>query len=718
MLSRRRLLRITSTCARFLSTNGSLSAIEKILIANRGEIACRISRTCQRLGIPTVAIYSDADGPEALHTQMATESHKIGYGPAASQSYLMGDEIIRIAHLTGSKAIHPGYGFLSENAGFAQAVEDSGLIFIGPSPSSISSMGSKSKSKELMKIAGVPITPGFYGNNQDPDFLFYQAIHIVGFPLLIKAVMGGGGKGMRLVWNEQDFLESLKSCQQESLASFGDSSVLLEKYLVHPRHIEVQIMADHQGNIIHLHERDCSLQRRHQKIIEEAPAPNLEEQMRQKLGEMGVRAAQAVNYRNAGTVEFLLDTQSVNNKFYFCEMNTRLQVEHPITEMITGLDLVEWQLRIASGEDLPIKNQNEIPKTGHSFEARIYAENPLKGFLPATGTVRHHEPPTDVRIDTGIKTGQDVTVYYDPMISKLIVHGSDRATSLSTLISSLEHYRIAGLPTNIDFLVRCAKHPVFQKPGACNTGFLDNYMNDIIGESYQVPCAMSFAAAAVCSLLHEEKRIGIHDLQTSRLSAGNPWSSLSGSWRSGSVAKRTFKDVEYDVRIECSSRTDGSFDVSVMYPTSGVDEKMLVKATLELDWSLSLIVDESKRVNYFTYFNVHGDDKEIHLWSKTQSIPHHSVKIRFEGRYASDVKQSVRSIKTEGNVSAPMPGKIVRIEALLGANVKKGDVLIIMEAMKMQHILHSPCDGILTKLYCNEDTIVEDNALLAIISTS
>jgi 3-methylcrotonyl-CoA carboxylase alpha subunit len=715
MLSLRRISRNTFIYPRRLSTNGSLDAIEKLLIANRGEIACRISRTCQRLGIPTVAIFSDADGPDALHSQMATESHRIGYGPAASQSYLLGEEIIRIAHLTGAKAIHPGYGFLSENAVFAQAVEDAGLIFVGPTPSAISSMGSKSKSKALMEQAGVPVTPGFYGSNQDPDFLFHQAVHKVGFPLLIKAVMGGGGKGMRLVWNENEFLESLKSCQQESLASFGDGSVLLEKYLVHPRHIEVQVMADHQGNVVHLHERDCSLQRRHQKIIEEAPAPNLDEQIRQKLGIMGVKAAQAVSYRNAGTVEFLLDTQSDNNKFYFCEMNTRLQVEHPITEMITGLDLVEWQLRIASGEDLPIKNQNEIPNIGHAFEARIYAENPLKEFLPATGTIRHHKPPSDVRVDTGIKTGQDVTVYYDPMISKLIVHGNDRSTSLKTLISSLESYQLVGLPNNIDLLIQCAKHPMFQKPGTCNTGFLDNFMKDIIEKINPVPCSISFAAAAVCSLLHEEKRAGIHNLQTSRLSVGNPWSSLSGSWRLGNEAKRIFKAVDYDFGIECSSRTDGSYDISVRCPNSGLDEKFLIRGTLELDGSLSIVVDESKQYTYFTYLNVQGEDNEIYLWSKTPDALHQNAKIKFEGRYASSVKESVTFRDLEGNISAPMPGKIVRINATLGDKVKKGDTLIVMEAMKMQHMLRSPCDGLLTKLYCNEDTIVDDNALLAVV---
>lgn len=689
---------------------------EKVLIANRGEIACRIARTCQRLGIQTVAVYSEADGKDARHVQLADESFLIGTGPSATQSYLLKDEILRIAEQTGAQAIHPAYGFLSENAVFAQAVSDAGLVFVGPPPSAITAMGSKSQSKKLMEAAGVPITPGYHGANQDPSHLLEQAITKVGFPLLIKAVMGGGGKGMRLVWKESEFLEALKSCQRESLASFGDSSVLLEKYLVHPRHVEVQVMADQHGNAVHLFERDCSLQRRHQKIIEEAPASNLDAVVRQKLGSMGTKAAQAVNYVNAGTVEFLVDTQSSSDEFFFCEMNTRLQVEHPVTEMITGLDLVEWQLRIAAGDELPIKNQLDIPCHGHAFEARIYAENPLKEFLPATGTVWHHKPPIDARVDTGIQSGQEISVYYDPMISKLIVHGSDRANALEKLISALKRYELAGVPTNIDFLIKCAEHPVFQEPGACNTGFLEHYMDDILERSNVTPSPIFYAAAAYCRMLFAEKRIGIQNLQRSRLSNGNPWSTLSGSWRPGGRARRLLHVVGHDVKAECLSRLDGSFDIGVHQSNSSI-EWFHVDGTLDKDGSLSLIVDGSKRVEFSSFLKQLGGDTEVHIWSKRPGRDQFFAKVRFEDLLASKVNNADGAVDGLGKISAPMPGKIVRINGRVGDMVKKDDVLIVMEAMKMQHSIRSPRDGELTEVFCVEDSIVDDGFILATVVT-
>ena len=706
--------------SRFQQARRNVSTVsppfEKLLIANRGEIACRIALTCQRLGIQTVAVYSEADGKDARHVQLADESFLIGTGPSATQSYLLSDEILRIAKQTGAQAIHPAYGFLSENAGFAQAVSDAGLVFVGPPPSAITAMGSKSQSKKLMEAAGVPITPGYHGNNQDPQNLLEQAVANVGFPLLIKAVMGGGGKGMRLVWKESEFLEALKSCQRESLSSFGDSSVLLEKYLVHPRHVEVQVMADQHGNVVHLFERDCSLQRRHQKIIEEAPASNLDAFVRQKLGDMGTKAAQAVNYVNAGTVEFLVDTQSSSDDFFFCEMNTRLQVEHPITEMITGLDLVEWQLRIAAGEELPIKNQQDIVCHGHAFEARIYAENPLREFLPATGNVWHHKPPIDARVDTGIQSGQEISVYYDPMISKLVIHGQDRATALEKLISALKRYELAGVPTNIDFLIKCAEHAVFQEPGACNTGFLEHYMDDILERSNVSPSPIFYAAAAYCRMLFSEKRIGVRNLQRSRLSTGNPWSTWSGSWRSGGRANRLLHVIGEDVQVECVSCVDGSFDVGIHQSNSSV-EWFHIDGTLDKDGSLSLIVDGSKRIAFSSFLKPLDGDTEVHVWSKRPLHDQYFAKVRFEDLLASKVNHTDGTVDLLGKISAPMPGKIVRINARIGDVVKKDDVLIVMEAMKMQHSIRSPRDGALTEVFCVEDSIVDDGFILATVVT-
>ena len=688
---------------------------EKLLIANRGEIACRIARTCQQLGVKTVSVYSEADGGGALHARLTDECYKIGTGPSASESYLLGDEILKIAQQTGAQAIHPAYGFLSENAGFAQSVSDAGLVFVGPTPSAIMAMGSKSHSKTIMEDAGVPTTPGYHGINQDATYLLEQAVTQVGFPLLVKAVMGGGGKGMRLVSKENEFLEALESCQRESLASFGDASVLLEKYLLHPRHVEVQVMADQHGNVVHLHERDCSLQRRHQKVIEEAPASNLDAAVRAKLGEMGTKAAKAVNYVNAGTVEFLVDTQSSSNEFYFCEMNTRLQVEHPVTEMITGLDLVEWQLRIAAGEELPIKNQEDIPCRGHAFEARIYAENPLKDFLPATGHVWHHKPPADARVDTGIQSGQDISVYYDPMISKLIVHGEDRSSALDRLVSALKRYELAGVPTNIDFLVKCAQHRVFQEPGATNTGFLEHYMDGILEQSKVTPSPVFYAAAAFCRVLHAEKRVGVKDFQKSQLSNGNPWSTWSGSWRAGGQAKKILQVAGEEIAIECFSNADGSFDIGIQQDTNLMDW-FHIDGTLEEDGSVSLLIDGSKRMAFSSFLKETDGDTEVHLWSQhLADDSSYFAKIRFEDPLTSKVKNEEGAVVLQGMVSAPMPGKIVRINAQVGDTVKKDDVLIVMEAMKMQHSIRSPRDGILSEVFCFEDAIVDDGYVLATV---
>eukprot|EP01130_Rhizamoeba_saxonica_P008240 TRINITY_DN332_c0_g1_i1.p1 TRINITY_DN332_c0_g1~~TRINITY_DN332_c0_g1_i1.p1 ORF type:complete len:481 (+),score=115.78 TRINITY_DN332_c0_g1_i1:73-1515(+) len=441
--------------------------IDKILVANRGEIACRIIKSAQKMGIKTVAVYSDADA-HSRHVTMADQAFNIG-PPPSKKSYLDSNKIIDIAKQTGTHAIHPGYGFLSENANFADEVQKNGIIFIGPPSSAIISMGSKSASKDIMSAANVPVVPGYHGSNQDPDFLHQQADKM-GYPVLIKAVSGGGGKGMRIVRESKDFIEALESCKSESLDSFKDDNVLVEKFLTKPRHIEVQVFADKLGDCVYLYERDCSVQRRHQKIIEEAPGPSVTPELRKTLGEAAVNAAKAVNYVGAGTVEFIVE----DDTFYFMEMNTRLQVEHPVTEMITGVDLVDWQIKIAEGNAIPITQEN-IPLRGHSFEARVYAEKPDDGFLPDVGKLEYLSPPEEelgyVRVETGVRQGDEVSVYYDPMIAKLVVWDQDRDSAMRRLKNMLQDYHIVGPSTNIQFMMRVLDHHKFQD-GDFDTNFI------------------------------------------------------------------------------------------------------------------------------------------------------------------------------------------------------------------------------------------------------
>lgn len=740
------------------TTTKTTRPFDKVLIANRGEIACRVIRTCQRLQIPTVALYSVADGPMALHARMADEAYPIGTGPTPTESYLLQEDILEICERSGAQAIHPGYvlctttvltitdyyvvpergfvahtrlvffcfllvfffayyryGFLSENAGFAQRVADTdNLTFIGPPPSAMTAMGSKSHSKAIMEEAGVPTTPGYYGDDtQDPHYLLERANEI-GYPLLIKAVMGGGGKGMRKVWKESEFLENLASCQRESLSSFGDARVLLEKFLLSPRHVEVQIFADHHGNVVHLYERDCSLQRRHQKIIEEAPATDLPTELRERFGEMGKRAALAAGYVNAGTVEFLLDTQDPT-KFYFCEMNTRLQVEHPITELITGVDLVEWQLRIAAGEELPMK-QSEIPCRGHAFEARIYAENPARNFLPATGKVWHHEPPAEpnvgidvsgVRVDTGIQAGQEVGVFYDPMICKLIVHDENREKALDKLVTSLKEYQIAGVPTNIEFLVNCAQHPTFQRAGAINTGFLDDHLAEVQVEEEPKASPLASAVGAFATLLHLEGRIGVQNLQDARRKQ-SPWSSLSGSWNNGGRVKRMLKVDNNGDELECLSNRDGSFDIRV------AEEWFHVDGTLSRDRQLNVVVNGSQRIAVTTALQETEGKFNIRMWPKSP-LGDYYWELDVENPLEPASLLSTQAGVTEGTVKAPMPGKISRINFAVGDVVNQGDVLMVMEAMKMEHAIKAPASGVLTELRYKVNAIVKDGAILAAV---
>jgi 3-methylcrotonyl-CoA carboxylase alpha subunit len=703
---------------------------DKVLVANRGEIACRVIRTCQTLGIPTVAIYSVADGPNALHAQMADEAYSIGHGPHPTESYLLQDQILEIAQTTQAQAVHPGYGFLSENAGFCQRVLDTpGMTFVGPPPHAMEAMGSKSHAKAIMEDAQVPTTPGYYGDDtQEPEFLLEEAKKI-GFPLLIKAVMGGGGKGMRLVWDALEFLDKLQACQRESVASFGDDRVLLEKYLQKPRHVEVQVVADAHGNVVHLYERDCSLQRRHQKIIEEAPASDLPQELRQRLGEMGKRAAQAAGYVNAGTVEFLLDTQDPG-KFYFCEMNTRLQVEHPITELITGIDLVEWQLRIAAGEELPIPNQADIPCHGHAFEARVYAENPARNFLPATGMVWHHQPPAisntgtnaeGVRVDTGIQTGQEVSVYYDPMICKLIVHDENRDKALQKLQRSLKGYQIAGVPTNIDFLVNCAQHETFQRAGAVNTGFLDDHFDEVQVTEETAASPLATAVGVFASLLHMEGRVGVPNLPEERRKR-SPWSSLSGSWRLGSKPAKRVLQLDNGTEIECTSHRDGSFDIQV-----GDDETFHVNGTFSsrsvgAGGDMQVVVNGTQRISMTTAFqessSQEGGQFEVRMWPKNLDKDFFWEINVFNPMTPSSHVSAALSGGGHGTIKAPMPGKISRINFAIGDSVEEGDVLLVMEAMKMEHTIEAPASGVLTDLKYHVGDVVQDGTILATVETT
>jgi 3-methylcrotonyl-CoA carboxylase alpha subunit len=682
----------SSSPLRFLSTTNR--PFDKILIANRGEIACRIAKTCTNLGVETVSIYSEAD-KGALHTKVTTESYQIGTGPAARQSYLLKDQVLEIALRSGAQAIHPGYGFLSENASFAQAVAEAGLTFVGPPPEAIHLMGSKSESKALMQAAGVSVTPGFHGDEQqDADFLQEQAV-LIGFPVLIKAIMGGGGKGMRLVERETDFKEALASCQQEALQSFGDARVLLEKYLRRPRHVEIQILADQHGNVVHLYERDCSLQRRHQKIIEEAPAADLPDHVRHALQQQGIQAAKAVNYVNAGTIEFLVDSQTLD--FYFCEMNTRLQVEHPVTECLVGQDLVAWQLQVAAGQPLP--PQDYFVARGHAMEARIYAEQPLHQFLPATGTVWHHDTPQEARVDTGIVASQDVSVYYDPMISKLIVYGRDREEARRLLLQALQGYHVAGVPTNIEFLKACARHATFGQVGATTTGFLEDHLDEILTQLRQPLPSLSYAAAAVLQYL----------LSSQCTPTKQPWS--LGPWRVGTQgAKRSLVVLEPELLpIDITSYSNGSHRVAVTRQDSDTEEFHL-RGTLK-GQQLELVVNDTRRVSYATYSRMHPNDDTTHyLWSKDGAAAHIVIQDVFHsGHYHVTALAS-------GIVAAPMPGKIVRLVAAQpGQSVQVGDVLVVMEAMKMEHAIRAPRDGVVTEVNCRLEDVVNDGHVLCVV---
>ncbi len=638
----------------------------KILIANRGEIACRVIKTARRLGIKTVAVYSEADAG-ARHVRLADEAVLIGPAPAR-ESYLVIERIIAAARQTGAQAIHPGYGFLSENEDFCAACEAAGIVFIGPPVAAIHAMGSKSEAKKLMEAARVPLTPGYHGDNQVPDFLRTQA-DAIGYPVLIKAAAGGGGKGMRLVEQGADFLDALASCQREARASFGSDHVLVEKYITRPRHIEIQVFGDTHGNYVYLFERDCSVQRRHQKVLEEAPAPGMSPERRAAMGQAAVEAARAVGYVGAGTVEFIAQQ---DGSFYFMEMNTRLQVEHPVTEMITGLDLVEWQLRVAAGEPLPL-NQEQLSIHGHALEARIYAEDPAKGFLPATGRLVHLAPPEEsahVRVDTGVEEGDAISPHYDPMIAKLIVWDVNRDRALARMLQALADYRVVGVANNIEFLSRLTACPAFA--GAdLDTGLIEREKDYLFPAEAEAP-REAWLAVALAELLRTQTR-------ADRDAAGHaepasPWH-LQDGWRLNAAPRRRliFRLGEVQKTVDVEPVGAGAYALVLDGRSSRVSGSLnprgLLRAELDGLRTRITVVQAGEKRHVFA----HG-----RAWAFACVDPLH---FQSEGS------------GTEGGLLAPMPGKVIALVATPGARVETGAPLLILEAMTMEHTITAPSTG-------------------------
>ena len=623
----------------------------KILIANRGEIACRIIKTARVMGIATVAVYSDADCT-ALHVEMADEAVYIGPAPS-NESYLVVDNLIQAAIDSGAQAIHPGYGFLSENAEFCRQCAAHNISFIGPPVEAILAMGSKSAAKTIMADAGVPLVPGYHGEDQSSNTLKLEA-NKIGYPVLLKAAAGGGGKGMRSVFSEAEFESALESAKREAISSFNDDIMLVEKYLLKPRQVEIQIFCDSHNNAVYLFERDCSVQRRHQKVIEEAPAPGMTQTLRQQMGDAAIKAAQAINYEGAGTVEFLLDSKG---NFFFMEMNTRLQVEHPVTEMITGQDLVEWQLIVSAGGHLP-SSQSELKINGHAFEARIYAEDPDQDFLPSTGKLNLLQPPSEsanVRVDTGVVEGDDVSIYYDPMISKLIVWDTDRDRALTRLANALSEYRISGLITNIGFLYNIATSNAFRAADV-DTGFIEEHEEEIFRKREQ---DISYAAPLVtAAILKLRTQKALHDAYQSN-EPNSPWY-LTSSW---GITEQKIKAQVQEAIIDGTPNPQTSLD----------------KVT---------IVDGGASFDLFTpqgFF--HCAEVQPDLGLDGQDLD-------------------------SGSLKAPMNGTVVASFVNVGENVSKGEVLMVMEAMKMEHTITAPSDGIVVEFYFQHGDLVDGGAQL------
>uniref|UniRef100_A0A3Q1BYT7 Methylcrotonoyl-CoA carboxylase subunit alpha, mitochondrial n=1 Tax=Amphiprion ocellaris TaxID=80972 RepID=A0A3Q1BYT7_AMPOC len=642
------------SCAFFFPGVGK---IEKVLIANRGEIACRVMRTAKKMGVRSVAV-------SMFITRNCYEAYHIG-PPPSQQSYLSMEKVLEVAKKSGSHAVHPGYGFLSENTEFAEACKQEGIIFIGPPSSAIRDMGIKSTSKHIMSAAGVPIIGGYHGEDQSNERLQEEAARI-GYPVMIKAVRGGGGKGMRIARSDSDFLEQLESARREARKSFNDDVMLVEKFVEDPRHVEVQVFGDMHGNAVYLFERDCSVQRRHQKIIEEAPGPGISPEVRRKLGEAAVRAAKAVNYVGAGTVEFIMDAQ---HNFYFMEMNTRLQVEHPVSEMITGTDLVEWQLRVAAGERLPLL-QDDIILSGHSFEARIYAEDPNNDFLPGAGPLLHLSTPASdehTRIETGVREGDEVSAHYDPMIAKLVVWGEDRSAALKKLRYCLRQYNIVGLNTNIDFLLSLSGHPEFEA-GNVTTSFIPQHYADLF-PTPRAPSGATICQAALGLLLKERKHT--QEFTETSTKPSSPFGSSSG-WRSNIHFNRNMTLQLGDKR----------------------EEEMEGGASF-LHCSVNRVKSRPKLVIL---------DNTVHLFS-TEGSSQVSVPVL---KHLAGVSGS----GAQGGAVAPMTGTIEKVLVKAGDKVNVGDPLMVMIAMKMEHTIRAPKSGVIKRVFFSEGSQANRHAAL------
>ena len=680
---------------------------DKIMIANRGEIACRIIRTCRKMGIRTVAVYSAADD-SSLHVQLADEACQIGEAPPA-ESYLQIEKLLNAAKKYGAQAIHPGYGFLAENAEFAHQCAQSGIVFIGPSVATIEQMGAKDQAKSLMENAGVPVVPGYIGDEQGPETLYSEA-EKVGYPLMIKAVLGGGGKGMRVVQKKEDFSVALESARNEARKAFADERVLLECLVSSPRHIEFQIFGDQYGNVIHLYDRDCSLQRRHQKIIEESPSPFLDQNLRMQMAATAVAAAKAVKYMGAGTVEFIVGD---DREFFFMEMNTRLQVEHPVTELITGLDLVEWQLRIAAGEKLHL-TQDEVRQTGHAIEARIYAENPESGFLPSIGTLhrlafpdlfqKNHkvkdgtsQPLSSIRIDTGVEEGGEISIHYDPMIAKLIVHSDSRKHAIDAMKSALAQSGVLGIVTNLGFLQTIIQHSDFD---ACkiDTLFVDSNLESLLSEN-KVSADWVFWGAAISCLLEDFEQAALKAQKS--MEPCSPWNSLD-NWRAG---------IQQPHRI-------------LLRDVQGRDKEVMIIKEKNVYRIISLTEE------IFVSVSVHGDLLDLN-WNSAglEEFGHHLLVLHHESQILA-VHAQGRALftrldplafeqseeKDDFRLSAPMPGNVIRVLVESGEKVSSGQPLLVMEAMKMEHTIVAPADGIVEKVLFQDGDLVYKDAELVKLS--
>ena len=636
--------------------------IDALLVANRGEIACRVMRTAKAMGIRSVAVHSAIDA-SARHVREADMAVNLG-GAKPGESYLLADRIIAAAKASGAQAIHPGYGFLSENAGFARACEEAGLIFLGPPASAIEAMGSKSAAKSLMEAAGVPLVPGYHGQAQDYE-TFREAAARIGYPVLLKAAAGGGGKGMKVAESEAQLAETLESAQREAQSAFGDSRMLVEKYVLKPRHVEIQVFADQHGNCLYLNERDCSIQRRHQKVVEEAPAPGLSPELRRAMGEAAVKAAQAIGYVGAGTVEFLLDERG---DFFFMEMNTRLQVEHPVTEAITGLDLVAWQIRVARGEPLPL-TQQQVPLIGHAIEVRLYAEDPDHDFLPATGTLALYREAGNGdgrRIDSGVAEGDSVSPFYDPMLGKLIAWGENREQARLRLLAMLDDTLVGGVKTNLAFLRRILAHPAF---AACelDTGFIPRHQPQLLPAPGELPD--TFWQLAADAWVQSEKPLQRDD------DPHSPWASRNG-WRAGGKA-----EIELHLSCQGESRKVRAADTACLQ-----GEELLA----ETDGTRQRL--RAIRRGDTLYLQWHG---ELHAVT------------RFDPIAAAEASHAQL-----GGLSAPMNGSIVRVLVDPGQAVEAGAALVVLEAMKMEHSIRAPEAGTVKALYCHEGEMVSEGAVL------